>query len=101
MSKYSNAFVYDISQFEYVFDMREFYAVAHELFGIPPSSQCYLQFPFNKKHFYIRNLKTSGFRKFLFIREERYSYSRFWIFSSEDGIICNIHCHNDDLESNS
>ena len=80
---------YITDQFNWVKEDRTFYGASHSLWD----TSCYYKFPFpnGRKQFKMTNMETGGFRVFTFVRE-------FWntegileyVFSSEDGLLCNI-----------
>ena len=73
---------YDIQLFNYYKDQRILIANADDLHvpGYLPS------FPNKGKQFFIDNTATGGFRRFRLVSEN----TVFWIFNSEDDILCFI-----------
>jgi len=95
-----NNITYDIKDFTWNQETNTFYADA---WNLDPINGHYLYaFPSQRQQFYIQNQETGNFRRFRFVKEQvdtvdipsmEESYSctiTAWIFTSDDGILCNI-----------
>jgi hypothetical protein len=83
--------VYDIYDFKWYKSENTFRANANTLYDISTNHYYQLAFPNERSKFNIKNNKTNGFRRFLYVKEISISNDEIiWIFKSEDGIRCEI-----------
>lgn len=80
-------FIYDIREFWWEKRNNTFYADGWDLYPVGDFMGIE-SFPNARQQFYIHNFKTGGFRRFTFLREV-YDGTE-WLFTSEDGILCQI-----------
>jgi hypothetical protein len=78
--------IYDIYSFWWNGRTKTFVGEEPMLYPVNDVGYYKIPFPNQRKQFFIKNPKTSGFRRFRFKTETETS----WIFESEDGIYCKI-----------
>jgi hypothetical protein len=82
---------YDIKDFDWDATQNTFVSSVDTLYPSYPQNYYEIPFPNYKSKFYIKNYKTNGFRRFIYLKSIKSPNNEdILVFSSEDNIKCNI-----------
>lgn len=85
---------YNIHDFNWDNDTKTFYGNERNLYPINTSHYYQISFPNQRGQFFIKNMTTSGFRRFRYNGEIQLTDTDvIWRYMSEDGMTCDITKH--------